>query len=82
MDGPRDYHFNLDRDFPGGAAIKILPANAKDTIDTASIPGFGRFPGVGNDSLLQYSCLKSSMNRGARQAIVHAVTKGQTRLSN
>ena len=82
MDGPRDYHFKLDRDFPGGAAIKILPANAKDTIDTASIPGFGRFPGVGNDSLLQYSCLKSSMNRGARQAIFNPVTKGQKRLSN
>ena len=82
MDGPRDYHIKLDRGFPGGAAIKILPANAKDTIDTASIPGFGRFPGLGNGSLLQYSCLKSSMNTGTGQAIVHAVTKGQTRLSS
>ena len=52
MDGPRDYHIKLDRGFPGGAAIKNLPANARDTIDTASIPGLERFPGVGNGSLL------------------------------
>ena len=36
---------------------------------------------VGNDNLLQYSCLKSSMNRGAWQARVHGVTKNWTWLS-
>ena len=36
--------------------VKNPPANAGDTRDTGSIPGSGRFPGVGNDSLLQYSC--------------------------
>ena len=31
---------------------------------------------------LQYSCLENSMDRGALQAIVHGITKSQTRLSN
>ena len=30
-----------------------------------SIPGSGRFPGVGNGNPLQYSCLENSMNKGA-----------------
>ena len=34
----------------------------------------GRSPG-GNDNPLQYSCLENSMDRGARQAIVHGVTE-------
>ena len=29
----------------------------------------------------QYSCLENSMDRGAWQAMVHGVTKSQTRLS-
>ena len=28
-------------------------------------PGSGRYPGVGNDNPLQYSCLENSMDRGA-----------------
>ena len=38
--------------------VKNLPANAEDTRDVGSIPGLGRSPGVGNDNLLQYSCLE------------------------
>ena len=34
-------------------------ANAGNTGDAGSIPGSGRFPGVGNGSPLQYSCLKN-----------------------
>ena len=34
-------HFSC---FPGGAAVKNLPANAGDTRDMGSIPGSGRFP--------------------------------------
>ena len=41
-------------------------------------PGSRRSPGVENGNLLQYSCLESSMDRGAWQTIVHGVTKGQT----
>ena len=46
--------------------------------DVGSIPGSGRSPGVGNGNTLQDSCLESSMNRRARQATVHGVTKSQT----
>ena len=33
--------------------------------DQGSIPGSGRSLGVGNDNLLQYSCLENSTDRGA-----------------
>ena len=57
--------------------VKNPTAEARDAGDTVSvsIPGSGRFPRVGNGNLLQYICLKKSMNRGAWQAIVHDVTK-------
>ena len=50
--------------------------------DPGSISGSGRSPGEGNGYLLQHSCLENSMDRGAWWAIVHGVTKSQTRLSN
>ena len=38
--------------FPGGSAVKNLPANAEDARDPGSILGLGRCPGggTGNDS--------------------------------
>ena len=48
--------------FPGGSAVKNLPANAGDM---GSIPGSGRSPGEGNGNLLQYSCLENPMDRKA-----------------
>ena len=42
--------------------VKTLPVNAEDTRDTSSIPGLGRYSGVGNDNPLQYSCLDNPMN--------------------
>ena len=51
-------------DFPGGTVVKILPADARDTKDTGSIPDLGRSPGEGNVSPLQYSCLENPMDRG------------------
>ena len=42
-------------EFPGGAMVKSLPANAGDTRDARSIPGSGRFPEVGKGNPLQYS---------------------------
>ena len=39
------------------------------------IPGAGRFPGEGNGSPLQYSCLGNPMDRGAWQATVHGGRK-------
>ena len=50
--------------------------------DTGSIPGLGRSPGEGNDSLLQYSCLENPVDRGAWWATAHRVTKSQTWLSD
>ena len=46
--------------------------------DPSSIPGLGRSSGEGNGYPLQFSCLESSMNRGAWRAIVHGVTKMDT----
>ena len=66
----------------GGAVVKNPPANAGDTQET-----WGESlsqedpPGGGSGNLLQYSCLGNPMDRGAWWAIVHRVTKSQTRLS-
>ena len=38
-----------------------------------SIPGLGRFPGVGNGNPLQYPCLENPM---------HRVSKSRTRLND
>ena len=47
--------------------------------DLGLILGLGRYPGEGNGYALQYSCLESSMDRGAWQAIVHGShTKSRT----
>ena len=61
--------------FPGGSAVRNLPANSGDA---GSIPGSGRSPGEGNGKLLQYSCLGNPMDRGAWQATVHGLTNSQT----
>ena len=58
--------------FPGGLAVKNLPANAGDA---GSIPESGRSPEEGNDNPLQYSCLENSMDREAWWATVYRVTK-------
>ena len=41
--------------------VRNPSATAGDSRDVSSIPGWGRSPGVGNDTPLQYSCLESSM---------------------
>ena len=51
--------------------VKNPPANAGDMRDMGSIPGWGRSAGVGNGTLLQYSCLENSMDRGAWWVTVH-----------
>ena len=47
----------------------------------SSIPGSERYPGIGNGTPLQYSCLENSMGREAWQATVHGATKTQARRS-
>ena len=58
--------------------IKNPPASAGDIKDVGSIPGLGRSPGGGHGNPLQDSCLENPMDRGARQATVHGVTKSWT----
>ena len=50
--------------FPGGSGVKNPPANAGDSGEEGSIPGWGRSPGKGNGKPLQYSCLENPMDRG------------------
>ena len=56
--------------FPGASDSKESACNAANL---GSIPGLGRYPGEGNGSSLQYSCLETSMDRGALWATVHRV---------
>ena len=65
--------------FPGGSAVKNLPANARDV---GLVPGSGRSLGVGNSNPFQYPGLGDPMDRGAWQAIVHGVVKSWTWFSN
>ena len=50
--------------FPGGTVVKNPPANSRDTRVVSSVPESERYPGVGNNNLLQYSCLENSMDGG------------------
>ena len=65
---------------PSGSMVKNPSANAGDT-GVGSILELKRSPGRGNGNPLQYSCLKNPMDRGARWATVHEVTRSQTWLS-
>ena len=55
-----------------GSGVKNLPANAGDV---GLIPGLERYPGEGNGSPFQYSCLGNPMNRGTWRAVIHGVAK-------
>ena len=68
--------------------VKILQArssvskeSACNAGDPGSIPGWEIYPGEGNGDPLQYSCLENPMDRGARQATVHGVTKARDDLA-
>ena len=60
--------------------VKDLLAGTGVVRDTSSITGLGRSPAGGHVNPLQCSCLKIPMDRGARWATVHGVTKSRTRL--
>ena len=51
--------------FSHGLVVKNPLANVGDAGDVGSIPGWGRYRGVGNGNPPQYSCLENSMGRGA-----------------
>ena len=68
--------------------VKNPPTNAgglrdaglkkKKKRDAGLIPRSGRSPGEGHGNPLQCCCLENPMDRGARWATVHGVTKSQT----
>jgi len=58
--------------FCGSSDGKESACNAGDP---GLIPGSGRSPGDGNGYPLQYSCLESSIDRGAQWATDHGVGK-------
>ena len=59
--------------------VKNPPAG--DSRDVGLIPGWGRSPGVGNGTPLQYSCQQNPMDRGALWATGHGITKSRTHVS-
>jgi len=48
--------------------------------DAGSIPGWGRSPGGGHGTPLQYSCLENLIDRGTWLAAVHTAAQSGTRL--
>ena len=58
-----------------GTMVKNMPTNAEDAV---LIPGWGRYPGEGNDNPLQYSCWENSMDRGNWWATVHGAAETRT----
>ena len=57
--------------FPAGSVVDNLSANAGDTGDVDLNSGLGISSERGNGNSCQYSCLDSSMDRGAKWAVVH-----------
>ena len=64
--------------FPGGSAVKNLPAMQEPQGDMGLISGSGRSPGEGHGIPLQHFCLENPIDKGAWQATVHGVAKSQT----
>ena len=60
---------------PGGSVVKNPSAHAGDG---GLITKSGTFPGGGNGSPLQYSCLENFMDRGAWRGTVCGVAKSRT----
>ena len=55
--------------------VKNPPSSAGGVRYAGSIPGLGRYPGVGNGNPFQYACLENSMDSGSWKATVHGVTR-------
>ena len=60
---------------PGLPCSSNSKESACNAGDLDSIPSSGESPGGGNGNPLQYSCLESSMNRGAWWATAHGVAE-------
>ena len=62
----------------GGAMVKNLPANARDSRNVGPIPGWGRSSEKENGNPLQHACLGKSHGQGSWKSTVHGVTESQT----
>ena len=51
------------------------PDGKESVCNAGSIPGLGRFPGVGHGSLLQYAYLENPMDRRALLTTVHGLQR-------
>ena len=71
--------FAQSKTVPGFSSGLDGKESACNAGDLSSIPGSGRFPGEGNGTQLQYSCLENSMDRGAWWATVHGAAKESDR---
>ena len=55
--------------------VKNLPANTGDLRNAALIPGWGRSPGGGYGSPLQYPCWRIPRTEGAWWVMIHGVAE-------
>ena len=60
------------RGFPHSLIGKSSACNAGDP---GLIPESGRYPGEGNDNLLQYSCLENPMDKGGLVGTIHGIAR-------
>ena len=67
--------YNITWASQAALVVKKLSTNAGDIRDVFLTPGSGKSPGGGYGKLLQYSCLRNPMDRGAWQATVHRVVQ-------
>ena len=58
--------------FPSGAVVKNPPAMQEMWVQSLD---WEDSPGEGDGNTLQYSCLENPVDKEARQATVHGVTK-------
>jgi len=58
--------------------VKNLIASAGDIRNMGSIPEWGRSPGGGNGSPLQYCCQENPTERGTWWATVHGIAQSWT----
>ena len=66
------YTYGIHMGFPGGAAVKNLPA---DEGDQGSILASGRSPREGNGNPFQYSSAEYPMDKGSWWATAHGVLR-------
>ena len=70
----------VEKDLSSGSPVKNMPPKLAG--DASLIPRLGRFPKEGNSSLLQYSSLENSMDKGICQATTYGLAESPTQLSD